>query len=46
MTVVYKVRVIGHGIIFKSVSRRSAQRRADECIPEANATVIAVPESR
>lgn len=42
----YKVKVVGHGVIWRGLDPRKAQARRDLCIPEAQARVIAIPESR
>lgn len=42
----YKVKVVGHGVIFRTNERERAERRAALCVPQAQARVIAIPESR
>lgn len=42
----YLVKVDGKGIIMRTLDREGAEKRARQCVPQANARVITVPEAR
>ena len=46
MDTVYKVKVIGKGVIFQTLNEERAIQRAQECCPEARARIIRIPPSR